>query len=270
MAHFVTCRHCLMLRRCLNTPNPCFGMLPPIPPQPNRQGSQAQGGDYGTMLEIRSVQTLPDGRMIVETFGTWRFRVMERGTLDGYIVGRVERVDDDEEDIEDVPGGEELEGEVTEAASASAEPAAGDGRSRPTALSGIAGKRATIEELMATCQTFLEELQAGTPWLVQQLNNYTPMPEDPAIFSFWVALVSLQTSYNVSECVNGACSFCRYLTTRKSNSSRFARPISVFNLLFTGLNYSAQTGPSLSFPAFHSSIAHHTILLHFICVIYAR
>lgn len=52
-------------------------------------GGQAE---YGTMLEIRSVQMLPDGRSMVETFGTFRFRILERGGLDGYLVGRIERL----------------------------------------------------------------------------------------------------------------------------------------------------------------------------------
>ena len=55
-----------------------------------RPGAPA-GAEFGTMLEIRSVQMLPDGRSIVETWGSWRFRIMERGTLDGYMVGRIER-----------------------------------------------------------------------------------------------------------------------------------------------------------------------------------
>ena len=46
------------------------------------------------MLEIRRVQMLADGRAVVETWGAWRFRIVERGTLDGYVVARVERVDD--------------------------------------------------------------------------------------------------------------------------------------------------------------------------------
>jgi len=58
---------------------------------PPRTGpARMYDGDYGTILEIRSVQMLPDGRSMVETFGTQRFRVMERGTLDGYMVGRIE------------------------------------------------------------------------------------------------------------------------------------------------------------------------------------
>ena len=53
--------------------------------------SPARGNDYGTMLEIRSVQMLADGRSMVETWGTYRFRILERGALDGYMVGRIER-----------------------------------------------------------------------------------------------------------------------------------------------------------------------------------
>jgi len=74
-----------MLRRCLESPNPRFGMI--IPPKPGASSPQ----EYGTMLEIRSVQMLADGRSMVETWGTYRFRLLESGTLDGYMVGRIER-----------------------------------------------------------------------------------------------------------------------------------------------------------------------------------
>jgi Lon protease-like protein len=47
--------------------------------------------DYGTILEIRSVQMLAHGRSMVETWGSARFRILERGLLDGYMVGRIER-----------------------------------------------------------------------------------------------------------------------------------------------------------------------------------
>lgn len=46
------------------------------------------------MLEIKSVQMLADGRSMLETVGSYRFRLLEKGSLDGYTVGRVERVDD--------------------------------------------------------------------------------------------------------------------------------------------------------------------------------
>ncbi len=42
------------------------------------------------MLEIQSVQMLPDGRSMVETKGTHRFKILEKGILDGYVVARIE------------------------------------------------------------------------------------------------------------------------------------------------------------------------------------
>ncbi len=46
-------------------------------------------------------------------------------------------------------------------------------------------------ELMATCQSFIEQLRSGSaPWLLQRLNNtYGPMPDAPSQFSYWMALV---------------------------------------------------------------------------------
>ncbi|KAJ3478747.1 hypothetical protein NLJ89_g12367 [Agrocybe chaxingu] len=82
--HFFEPRYRLMLRRCLETPNPRFGMI-----MTSKTGSP--NTDYGTILEIRSVQMLPDGRSMVETWGSTRFRILERGSLDGYMVGRIER-----------------------------------------------------------------------------------------------------------------------------------------------------------------------------------
>jgi Lon protease-like protein len=79
-------RYRLMLRRCLASPTPRFGMV-----MPRQSSNSTEGNDYGTMLEIKSVQMLSDGRSMVETFGAFRFRILERGTLDGYLVGRIER-----------------------------------------------------------------------------------------------------------------------------------------------------------------------------------
>ena len=82
--HLFEPRYRLMLRRCLETPHPRFGMI--MSPKPG-----APQINYGTILEIRTVQMLPDGRSLVETYGSARFRILERGTLDGYMVGRIER-----------------------------------------------------------------------------------------------------------------------------------------------------------------------------------
>lgn len=95
LLHFFEPKYRLMLRRCLESSNPCFGMIMPpraAPPPGSATGMGVGGGnDFGTMLEIRSVQMLPDGRSMVETWGTHRFRILERDSLDGYMVGRIER-----------------------------------------------------------------------------------------------------------------------------------------------------------------------------------
>ncbi|KAJ7283633.1 PUA-like domain-containing protein [Mycena rebaudengoi] len=155
--HFFEPRYRLMLRRCLEADVPSFGMI-----MPARQGAgggvQAASSDYGTMLEVRSVQMLADGRSMVETWSTYRFRILERGTLDGYTVARIERIDDipDEDTLDILPS-----------------------------------PLPTNAALMETCTQFLMQLRRGTaPWVVQRLNNVVgPPPADPAAFSYWVALV---------------------------------------------------------------------------------
>jgi len=168
------------------------------------------GTEFGTMLEIRSVQMLPDGRSMVETWGTHRFRILEHRSLDGYMIGRVERIDD----YEDLSNDWESEIEEPAASSSSpSSPSSPSSSSSPTTpitsppsqpllsrmISDLSGPPtptypplSTIA-LLQTCHTFLEQLRAGTaPWVVQRLNHsYGPQPpdEDPAAFSFWMAMV---------------------------------------------------------------------------------
>ena len=76
-----------MLRRCLDGKKPWFGIVIP---------TTANMGDntfnYGTMLQIESVGFCPhDGNPIANGIGTYRFRVVDRGSLDGYIVSQIMR-----------------------------------------------------------------------------------------------------------------------------------------------------------------------------------
>lgn len=82
-----------MLRRCLQSDNPCFGMIMPPSPSGPYTGGHAPilaDADYGTMLEIRSVQMLPDGRSMVETWGSHRYVVL---TLDVLVSQRSSVID---------------------------------------------------------------------------------------------------------------------------------------------------------------------------------
>jgi Lon protease-like protein len=58
---------------------------------PTAAGGRSSGDDFGTMLEIQSVKMLHDGRSMVETRGIYPFRIIERGTVDGYMVAKIDR-----------------------------------------------------------------------------------------------------------------------------------------------------------------------------------
>jgi hypothetical protein len=106
---------------------------------------------------------------MVETWGTYRFRMLERGTLDGYVVGRIEKVVDFDEEEEDLFTA-----------------------SQPSGRRGRLDLQPSNEELMAVCHSFLDKLRNGmAPWVVQRLNHtYGPEPKDLGLFTFWMALVS--------------------------------------------------------------------------------
>ncbi|KAI5116466.1 hypothetical protein M0805_006726 [Coniferiporia weirii] len=110
-----------------------------------------------TVLEIRSVQMLPDGRSMVETWGSHRFQILESGTLDGYMVGRIERVDDIPEELEDeaersIP----LMLSAQSNRSAEALPSSSPSSTLPRAL------QPTAEELLAVCHAFVVQKLFGS------------------------------------------------------------------------------------------------------------
>lgn len=213
-----------MIRRCIESSSPRFGMvLPSRPGQGNLQGVM----EYGTMLEIQSVQMLPDGRSMVETVGTHRFKLLEKGNLDGYTIGRTERIDDigpeeeaarEQEAVQQASAlREQFRMAHLEAAQAAARASGDVATGLPTVQaaialsipSGLSGQpqavpmppavdavrtedaAQTTEEYMTICRAFIEQLRSGSaPWLLQRLNNtYGTMPDDPSEFSYWMALV---------------------------------------------------------------------------------
>jgi len=207
LLHFFEPRYRLMLRRCLESPSPTFGMIMPPRAAPMPGHGTNATCEYGTMLEIRSVQMLPDGRSMVETWGIHRFRVLESGTLDGYMIGRVERIDDYEDDLGEWAG--EYEEAPVPSSSSLAPPIAmrppsstvltrilstqSSSRSARSSTSNSTRRTLTTPTLMAACHSFLSQLRAGTaPWVVQRLNHtYGPQPpdSDPGAFSFWMGMV---------------------------------------------------------------------------------
>ena len=220
--NFFEPRFKLMLRRCLETEYPCFGMIP-LPNQsapsyrsPSHINRTAPTHEYGTMLEIRKVQMLPDGQCLVEAWGTHRFRILKKGELDGYCIAKVEQVDD-------LEGMEEDEVMALDTMPSSSQPQGTAGSSTSPGISGSSSSSAeststgtvshgqtptsdggppvplprppslhgpTNQDLMNVCNEFLAQLENGTPWVIERLNQmYVPKPDDPGLFSFWMALV---------------------------------------------------------------------------------
>ena len=209
-----------MLRRCFQKPNsdPCFGMIMP----PTAAGGRSAGNDFGTMLEIKSVRMLSDGRSVVETRGTYRFRIMERGTLDGYMVARIERCSfhpflwwcsasnliflsfgqikklyrilDYPSLYPDVSGDAvSILPPLPPIVSAGPDIQVTLSAASSATASSTASEPGEVQELVNVCRAFLVQVQRGAaPWVVQRFSDaYGPMPSDPAQFSYWMAMVSI-------------------------------------------------------------------------------
>lgn len=74
-----------------------------------------------------------------------------------------------------------------------------------TSDQGTPGSNAQeLQELVDVCRAFLDQIQQGAaPWVVQRLNRlnhvHGPMPNDPAYFSYWMAMVSNFSSCRCSD-----------------------------------------------------------------------
>ncbi|SCV73816.1 BQ2448_6246 [Microbotryum intermedium] len=168
--HIFEPRYRLMIRRAMEGTRE-FGMVLP---------SRDLGGinEYGTMLKIQSCNMIEDGRSIIETVGTYRFRILEKGVLDGYTVVRIERVYDIPQDQEAQLERQALARNVQSAATS-------------LVMAGTRQIERSTSELMEICLDFVSTLRNGSaPWVLQRLNNTIgPMPTTPADFSFWMAEV---------------------------------------------------------------------------------
>ena len=173
--HIFEPRYRLMMRRAIENDR-TFGMI-----APNRNGRwQGQLGhtyfkQYGTLLRIESFQMLADGRSLIEAFGVSRFKILETEMLDGYLMGRVERIDD-----MTIMEEESLEARET----ASPPPAA---MSDPIAQIDYL----PTQQLLEISQNFVTQGRASSAaWLHERvLSAYGQPPADPAVFPYWFASV---------------------------------------------------------------------------------
>lgn len=87
--HVFEPRYRLMIRRCMESGTREFGMCMPVDTAENGYA------DSGTMLEIRDIEYTADGRSIVNTVGSRRFRIVSKNVKDGYNTAAVEFLQDD-------------------------------------------------------------------------------------------------------------------------------------------------------------------------------
>jgi Lon protease-like protein len=192
--HIFEPRYRLMIRRAMESGERKFGMLLHNP----TMSSQGDLGpvpfyQYGTLLHIISMQLLPDGRSLIETTGVSRFRVLRYGTLDGYTVGQIQRIDDisltDEENLE---ASETSQSSHPHALSAAEHFGAPPYHGRPRRPPGVLDLDTTsTKDLMEIATRFVRTMQAqSAPWLqTRVLQVYGEFPNDPALFPWWFASI---------------------------------------------------------------------------------
>lgn len=173
LLHVFEPRYRLMIRRALQS-NGQFGVVPH-----NEHGiPQGHLGrtpflQHGVMVHIEDYHVLPDGRSFLYCRGVSRFRILGHGMLDGYMVGRVQRV----EDISIAEEGR-IEREETSISST--------GPEDPAHLD-----RMSTQQLLEVCGDFVRRArERSPPWLQPRIIEiYGEPPTDAAVFPFWFASV---------------------------------------------------------------------------------
>lgn len=157
--HVFEPRYRLMIRRALDSDRQ-FGMV-----LPGRVAGEIH--EYGTMLYIRNCNLIEDGRSVIECVGVHRFKVLERGSLDGYTTGRIERIDDISPEQERELERRVLQGNFESMGVDQATATAPDGTTSATAPPEM-----STDQLMGICHHFVSTLRSGSaPWVIQRLNN---------------------------------------------------------------------------------------------------
>jgi Lon protease-like protein len=144
--HVFEPRYRLMIRRAL-AGNRSFGMV---------LHSYLELNELGTVLRIENFEFFPDGRILIETRGVSRLRIVRHGQLDGYTVAKTEPINDISISAE-----EELEEQETRDY---VHPAEGEGPRFPTTAEEI--EMTPTQILMDFATDFVKRMQQqGAQWL---------------------------------------------------------------------------------------------------------
>lgn len=96
--HIFEPQYKLMIRRCIESGSKQFGMCV--------LSEDSSFPTIGTILKIKEVAYLQDGRSLINTMGTRRFKLLSHDMKDGYNVAKVkwlvDEVEDDEEEVKEI------------------------------------------------------------------------------------------------------------------------------------------------------------------------
>ncbi|KAI5843651.1 PUA-like domain-containing protein [Tricharina praecox] len=166
-------RYRLMIQRAWEG-DKLFGMV--LPNFVSNGVGDAEGTpfmEYGTMLQIESIQVYADGRSHIWTVGVSKFKIRKWGYRDDYLIAKVERVDDfplaDEEAFEQSCLGVNL----------------GHPHSSPLAPGQ------TTMDAFRICADFCDRMiSINSPWASPNvLLTFGLRPEDPTLLPYWVASI---------------------------------------------------------------------------------
>ncbi|KAK6064312.1 ATP-dependent protease la domain-containing protein [Seiridium cupressi] len=156
--------------------------------------------EVGTLLRIINIEFFPDGRSLLESVGVSRFKVIRHGNLDGYIVGKVEKIDDvslaDEEamEISETMSGQGVQefiqptrGETP----AALDPASPQQLEEASTLTVEDLETKSTRELLDIGVGFVNKMRArSVSWLAARvLAVFGECPNDPVVFPWWFASV---------------------------------------------------------------------------------
>lgn len=148
--------------------------------------------ECGTILRIVNVEFFPDGRSLIETVGTSRFRILSSTILDGYVVAKIEKINDisvaEEEELEASETGGHRGFDVSRVLAETTDPDAQASR-YPTTREEI--ERTPTSDLMDFAANFVERMrERSVRWLAARIYAiYGECPNDPALFPWWFANV---------------------------------------------------------------------------------
>ncbi|RDL35382.1 uncharacterized protein BP5553_07313 [Venustampulla echinocandica] len=195
--HIFEPRYRLMIRRAIESGGRKFGMLLHNPDREEQSNSgHAPSYQYGTLLHIVNMHLLPDGRSLIETVGVSRFRVVKHGLLDGYTVGKIERIDDISIAAEEALEAAET-GNLANRRNAPSQGHFGahshhsSTRNEPQPPPVMELDTMSTQDLMGVGTAFVKRMrEQSAPWLHNRVYAaYGDCPDDPALFPWWFASV---------------------------------------------------------------------------------